>query len=588
MPARAPAPSADPVADLARLVLSMDPVELAAWASLLPPDDMALVEQVIAEHAAEGWRTDPGTFAHHLDPSYQVWAYVQLLSRKFREAVQGTNLRQIWNLPARYGKSLLASQWGPTWALDATDGRARIILWSYGKALAVENAVGVRDRLVQHLPELSPGCRLAPGRKRMDRFVTVGGGGLVAAGVGGAVRGFGAGAGGGVVADDPFKDWQEAHSENRRDLVWNQFRGTLLDRLDDDKAWIIVVHHRVHEDDLTGRLLTEVANGGEPWDTTVLPALAYGPSPTGEVPPDPLGRQPGEPLEPGRFSADHHRMLARAMGSYLASSLQQQRPSPEEGSELLRAWFQLYDQPPTGWDQAITSWDLKLKDREAGDYVVGQAWWRTGADYYLRDQLRGQWDHATTANAIALLAVRRPECRAHVIENQGSYSDVAPQLRNPQPRYKVTDEMASRLAMTATERDQVQRLRRRGLSGIIGHPVTEGAKPVRARTFIAPAAEAANVHLPARAEWLPALLDELAGFPKGAHDDQVDAMSQALQRLGTGVASVAAAKGNLPKVPVPRPGGQGRPGGTAVVQPVQRGRASVAPARGRLGRPTAR
>jgi hypothetical protein len=36
------------------------------------------------------------------------------------------------------------------------------------------------------------------------------------------------------------------------------------------------------------------------------------------------------------------------------------------------------------------------------------------------------------------------------------------------------------------------------------------------------------VHLPDKAAWLPDFLHELAGFPRGKYDDQVDSMSQAL------------------------------------------------------------
>jgi phage terminase large subunit-like protein len=37
-----------------------------------------------------------------------------------------------------------------------------------------------------------------------------------------------------------------------------------------------------------------------------------------------------------------------------------------------------------------------------------------------------------------------------------------------------------------------------------------------------------KVFIPAQAEFLPGLLDELRAFPNGVHDDQVDALSQAL------------------------------------------------------------
>lgn len=515
------------MAELAELMVMMEPAQLEAFALQLDPHDRMLLEQAMAQHYGEGWRADPATFANHLDPTYQLLPYVRLLSQKFRQAVEGTNPRQIWNLPARLGKSLLGSQWGPTWCLDFTEGEARIILWSYGKSLATENAVGIRDRLTLYQHELHAGTKLAPGRRRMDRFVTEGGGGVLAAGVRGVVRGFGAGRGGGIVADDPFKDWQEAHSENHRRLVWNQYRGTLLDRLDDEDAWIIHVHHRVHEDDMTGKLLEDQATRGtDEWDITVLPGLAT------DDGTDPLGRKPGEGLDEARFSVAFVQSQRSAMGSYLASALIDQDPKAEEGTDIKRAWFQLYEQPPVAPDQACTSWDLKLKDSEAGDFVVGQAWWRTGPDYWLTGQLRGKWDHATTANAIALLAVRHPECPTHLIETAGAYSDVAPKLRKPQEGYVVDDAMAGSLGMNEAERELVQALRRRGMTGIVGVPATEGSKRVRARTYIAPAAEAGNVHLPAYAEFTPTLLDEYASFPNGAHDDQVDSTSQALQRLG--------------------------------------------------------
>lgn len=561
------------MAELGALLAEMTPDQLEAFALQLPADDRRILEQVMAGVYGRGWRADPATMAAHLDASYRRWVYVDLLARQFRKAVEGESKRQIWNLPARLGKSLLASQWGPLWALDFTEGRARIILWSYGKALAVENAVGIRDRIQLYADHLDPGVLLAPGRKRMDRFVTRGGGGVVAAGVHGAVRGFGAGAGGGIVADDPFKDWQEAHSENRRNQVWNQYRGTLLDRLDDEGAWIIHVHHRVHEDDMTGRLLDEMEAGtGEVWDHVVIPALAV----EGDV----LGREVGEPIVPERFSVAFIRGQRRAMGSYLFSALQQQDPTPEEGTDIKRAWFLLYETPPLAPDASCTSWDLKLKDKEAGDYVVGQVWWRTGPDFWLRDQLRGQWDHATTANAIALLAVRHPQVQAHVIETAGSWDDVAPLLRRPQPGYEVTPDMAGALGMTETERAAVEQLRRRGLSGIIGNP-PQGDKRVRARTYIVPTAEAGNVHLPAYAEWLPHLMDELAGFPNATHDDQVDAMSQGIKRLGVGEASIGAAQG---AVPSPRPGAHR----TAAPQPQaggQRNASVVAPGRAQLPGP---
>ena len=42
--------------------------------------------------------------------------------------------------------------------------------------------------------------------------------------------------------------------------------------------------------------------------------------------------------------------------------------------------------------------------------------------------------------------------------------------------------------------------------------------------------EAGAVHLPVNAPWLDEFKKEVLSFPKGKHDDQIDALSQALQR----------------------------------------------------------
>jgi predicted phage terminase large subunit-like protein len=60
----------------------------------------------------------------------------------------------------------------------------------------------------------------------------------------------------------------------------------------------------------------------------------------------------------------------------------------------------------------------------------------------------------------------------------------------------------------------------------------EGGKIARAHA-VSPAVEAGNVYLPhpALISWVDDFLEETAAFPNGRHDDQVDAMTQALRRL---------------------------------------------------------
>jgi predicted phage terminase large subunit-like protein len=192
-------------------------------------------------------------------------------------------------------------------------------------------------------------------------------------------------------------------------------------------------------------------------------------------------------------------------------------------------------------------------------------WWRVAGAMFLIDQLRGRFDHAATANAIALLSVRHPEANAHYLEAAASAPEVIANLRKPVAGYTVSDEMAARLGMTPPEREQVAGLRRAGMANLQSSPV-RGDKSVRARSHIAPEAEAGNVRLPANAPWLAALLDELTAFPQGSHDDQVDAMSLGLSKLGRGQASVAGASGPIGQ-PAPQPQRRRRGGSASVIAP---------------------
>jgi predicted phage terminase large subunit-like protein len=182
---------------------------------------------------------------------------------------------------------------------------------------------------------------------------------------------------------------------------------------------------------------------------------------------------------------------------------------------------------------------MKLKDNEQGDYVVGLTVGRVGGDYWVLSMLRGQWDQATTRAAMALAAVRDPRITAHYYENTGYGPEVAAQLRKAVPEYVVSDEVAGAIGATREERRAIESIIHRGISALI-KVTPKGPKPVRARA-VAPIAEAGNVHLDPRMVGVDTFLTEVSSFPNGAHDDIVDAWSQALSRMSRGMASAESA-----------------------------------------------
>ena len=107
-------------------------------------------------------------------------------------------------------------------------------------------------------------------RKAVDEWETREGGGVRAVGVGAGITGFG---GGLIMIDDPVKNRAEAESRVRRDNAWDWFSDDIYTRLE-PKASVILIQTRWHEDDLAGRLIKRMAEGGDQWEIVNLPALA--------------------------------------------------------------------------------------------------------------------------------------------------------------------------------------------------------------------------------------------------------------------------------------------------------------------------
>jgi predicted phage terminase large subunit-like protein len=151
-------------------------------------------------------------------------------------------------------------------------------------------------------------------------------------------------------------------------------------------------------------------------------------------------------------------------------------------------------------DDQIQSWDCAFKDLSTSDYVVGQVWARRGNIFLLGDQIRARLDCPATVRAVRALSEKWPRTHGKLIEDKANGSAVIQMLANEIP-------------------------------GLL--PVNpQGGKIARAAA-VSPLVEAGNVYLPHPdyAPWVNDFIEECAAFPNGAHDDQVDAMTQALLRF---------------------------------------------------------
>lgn len=364
----------------------------------------------------------------------------------------------------------------------------RVIAVSYGDALAHRFGRANREK-IREFGEKLFGIQVADDNASSTNWGLKGHrGGMISAGIGGPITGEGADL---LVIDDPIKNRQEALSVRYREMVWGEWQNTLLTRLSPTGA-VILTLTRWHEDDLAGRLL---ASEPEKWTVIRLPAEAEKD--------DPLGREVGTPLWP-EYGFDRDWLVAKKkeVGSQVWEALYQQNPSPQEGGILSRGWWKFYSVTPSleRFDEIIQSWDMAFKDTQSSDYVVGQVWGRIGADKYLLDQVRDRMSFPVTVQAVRSLSAKWPRASAKLVEDKANGTAVISVLR-------------------------------REIPGLI--PVEPlGSKQARAAA-VSPEIEAGNVFLPSPdlGSWVHDFVEECSSFPTGTYDDQVDAMTQALQRL---------------------------------------------------------
>lgn len=442
----------------------------------------------------------PGEMAQQLDVRTVQTPALQLIDDALVEAFRTPDARLIITMPPQEGKSTRVARDFLIWALTQNPD-LRIVAGSYGQGLANRNGRVVRNMIVGH-PEL--GLGIAPDNGSVHEWQLAGHqGGMLAVGRGTMVTGMPAEL---LVIDDPIKDRKEADSQVIRDVCWEWWTESLSTRLAPG-APVVVIMTRWHEDDLVGRLLA--AEDGHLWTVLNIPAEADHHPEKGET--DPLGRKPGEFMVSARGRTKRQWQAIRVrVGARTWNALYQGRPSPAEGGVFKRDWWQQYEVPLwitdgvvcriVGMDAVLASWDMAFKDTDASDYVVGQVWAQQGANIYLLDQVRGRWDFPETLRQVRQLAVKWPDALLKIVEDKANGTAVLAQLRHTVP-------------------------------GLVAETPTE-SKPARAQA-VAPLVEARNVHLPSPelAPWVGAFIDECAAFDNGAHDDQVDAMSQALKRM---------------------------------------------------------
>lgn len=410
-------------------------------------------------------------------------AHHRLLIARLQAVADNQIDRLMVMMPPGSAKSTYASVLFPAWFMIRGD--QSLITASHTATLAQDFGRRVINAAREHCKTLGYDHRSGGG----DLWYTTNDCRVLSAGVGGAVTGSRADL---ALIDDPVKSREEADSERIRDVAHNWFRADLLTRLKPGGR-IVLIMTRWHEDDLAGRLLMDEPDR---WHKLCLPAIA-------DVG-DPLGRAPGDALWPAWQPLATLEDLRRSLGERDFASLYQQSPRAGDGTIFNTSLIRTIDAAPAG-GKLIRAWDLaataQIGTRDP-DWTVGVLLQKTAENgFVIHDvaRLRGGPDEVeATITATASRDGRNVTISLPQDPGQAGKSQV--------------------LYLT------------RKLMGysVKSHSIT-GDKATRAAPF-ASQVNVGNVAM-VRAQWNRALLDEMASFPSGTHDDQVDAGSDAFAEL---------------------------------------------------------
>lgn len=405
-----------------------------------------------------------------------------------------TGGRGIIAASVRHAKSWTASRWLPAWYLGTHPDR-RVILAGHEADFARKWGREARDILREYGHE-DFGIRVSSESEAANRWDIEGReGGMLTVGMGGSPIGRGADL---MVVDDPLKNFKDAMSPLIRERCVDWWTGTMSSRVEPGGAALLLMA-RWHEEDLAGWLRS---NQGERWEILRLPARCDEPET------DPLGRKLGEPLWPERWS-DEALTLAEAdvtgrFGKVVWLAQYQGRPQPPAGGMFPEKMWRfisaekLAEQGQVSW---CRGWDLAAT-KDAGDFTVGAKIGQLAdGRWVVADVIRGQWESADVRDTLEATAVL-----------DGWETDV--QL--PQDPGQAGKDQGTQLVALLSG------------SNVEALPVS-GSKEVRA-TGLAAQQQRGNVLL-VEADWNGPFVQEFGAFPRGVHDDQVDATATAFNHL---------------------------------------------------------
>jgi predicted phage terminase large subunit-like protein len=471
----------------------------------LSEEELAEVDQVVDELAArkanQAAHDDLLAFCKKMQPDYKVGAHHKILARLLMQLESGEKDRICVNIAPRHGKSRLVSTFYPAWFLGRNPAK-KVMLVSHTADLAVDFGRDIRNLVASpDYKAVFPDVSLAVDSKSAGRWNTNHKGVFFACGVGSSLAGRGADL---LVVDDPHSE-QDVLNGNFEvfERAYQWFTYGALTRLMPN-ASVAVVQTRWHADDLTGRLVKDMVQNPETdqYEVVEFPAIL-------EVEDAQTGQVIEKALWPEFYDLEALKRKRASMPQFQWNAQYQQNPTSEEAAIVKREWWQawLKDEPPE-CEYIIMTLDAAAETHNRADFTGITTW-----GVFFNEEVDAH-------NVILLNSVKDrfefPELKRKALQEYGLW----------EPDSFIVEKKSAGTAL-------YQELRRMGM------PVQEytphrGSGDKLARLNSVTDIVASGLCWVPRTRWAEELVDEVAAFPFGSHDDLVDCTTMALMRFRQG------------------------------------------------------
>jgi predicted phage terminase large subunit-like protein len=476
--------------------ITLKDIEQLITAGKLSEGDMRILEAQLTKleklRERELAQTKFIKFVERVWPTFISGAHHKRMAEAFERVANGTCKRLIINMPPRHTKSEFASYLLPAWFLGKFPHK-KVIQASNTGELAVGFGRKVRNLVdTEMYHEIFPDLSLSTDSKAAGRWNTSKGGDYFAIGVGGTVTGKGADV---LIIDDPHSEQEAAMAATNPDVydkVYEWYTSGPRQRLQPGGA-IVIVMTRWAQRDLTGQVIKSAAQrSGEEWEVIEFPAIM--PS--------------GNPLWPQFWSIEELEALKEELPNSKWQAQYQQNPVGNESAIVKRDWWKWWeeDRPPE-CEYILQTWDTAFEKHQRADYSAGTTW---GVFTHHKDN---------TKNIILLNTYKKR------VEWVDLKKDVLQEYREYEPDGLLIEKKATGAPL-------IYELRAMGIP-VQEYTPSKGQDKIARLNSVSDIIASGKVWVP-RTRWAEELVDEIAAFPSGEHDDLVDATTLALMRFRQG------------------------------------------------------